>query len=83
MPPVLRSRRARRGCCRKTLVKAREAVRAAESEPRFRPPVEQMDRAGKVDSAYAELGRIQVEEEQVISRTGCVGAKVIAGDFHR
>jgi hypothetical protein len=69
------------GADRKTLAKARAVVRAAESEPRFQPLREAMDRTGKVEGPYAELLRIQIEDREAIPNTGGVQAKIITGDF--
>jgi ParB-like chromosome segregation protein Spo0J len=66
---------------RKTLEKARAVVRAAEIDERFRPLVEQMDRTGKVDRAYYELRRVEVEESEAVPIARRPDAKIITGDF--
>jgi ParB-like chromosome segregation protein Spo0J len=70
------------GIDRKTLVKMREVVRAAEAEGRFVPLREEMDRRAKVHHVYAELKRIRREEAEAVPSSGDgPDAKVIAGDF--
>jgi DNA methylase len=58
-------------------------VEAAEAEPeRFGPLVSQMDHTGKINQAYAELRRIQIEESEAIPNNGAeANARVIVGDF--
>jgi 16S rRNA G966 N2-methylase RsmD len=57
-------------------------VEAAETEPeRFGPLVEHMDRSGKVERAYAELRRVQVEEAEAVPVADGIEAEVIVGDF--
>jgi hypothetical protein len=58
-------------------------VAAAEAHPeRFGPLVTQMDKTGKVNQAYAELRRVQIEESEAIPNNGDdANAQVIVGDF--
>ncbi len=51
------------GTSRKTLVKAREVVKAAQENPDNRDLVENMDATGKVDGPYQEMKRRQKETE--------------------
>jgi len=58
-------------------------VEAAEADPeRFGPLRAQMDQTDKVNQAYAELRRIQLEESEAIPNNGDgANARVIVGDF--
>jgi hypothetical protein len=67
------------GCDRKTLVKRREVVHAAESDPRFQPLVEAMDKTGKVNRYHSELKRALAEQASAPSTPP--DARVIVGDW--
>jgi ParB-like chromosome segregation protein Spo0J len=67
------------GADRKTLSKAREVVRAAESDPRLRPLVEAMDKGRKVNRVYSELRRALAE--QASAPSGARDARVVVGDY--
>jgi hypothetical protein len=66
----------------RTLDKIKIVCEAAAAAPeRFGALVEYMDRTGKVDRAYAELRRVQIEEAEAVPVEDGITAEVVVGDF--